>query len=201
MHPLISPERLVMFSDGVFAIAITILALELHLPDSAYHGDLAAALIGSGPKVMSFAISFMVIALFWRAHLRAFNWIAHADTRLITLNLLLLMLVCFLPFPTAVLGDAGTDPAAVVFYALSVAAASLAQLLTWVYAAIGTRLIQPETPRAVRHMIAWRSLIPCGVFVISAIIAWAGHPSAAMYTWIAILPLFWVLRIIASRQW
>jgi uncharacterized membrane protein len=195
LRGLMSPERLVTFCDAVFAIAMTLLALELHLPEDGLHGgDLTAALLATWPKVLSFAISFAAIAQFWRAHLRAFTWIDRVDTRLVTLNLLLLMVVCFLPFPTAVLGDAGNETPAVIFYAGSIAAASLFQTLIWAYAAAGGRLLRADTPGEVRRLAIWRSLVPFSVFTVSIAIAWFGYPSAAMYFWIAIIPLFRLLR-------
>ena len=199
---LMSPERLVTFCDAVFAIAMTLLALELHLPEGALHGggDLTAALLATWPKVLSFAISFVAIAQFWRAHLRAFTWIDRVDTRLVTLNLLLLMVVCFLPFPTAVLGDAGNETPAVIFYAGSIAAASLIQALIWVYAARDGRLLKADTPEEVRRLGMWRSLIPFSVFAVSIAIALVGYPGAAMYSWIAIVPLFRVLGVVHSRM-
>jgi uncharacterized membrane protein len=196
----LSPERLVTFCDAVFAIAMTLLALELRLPEGALHGgDLAAALIATWPKVLSFAISFAAIAQFWRGHLRAFTWIDRVDGRLVTLNLLLLMVVCFLPFPTAVLGDAGDETPAVVLYAGSVATASLLQALMWLYASAGGRLLRADTPQDVRRHGVWRSLVPFVVFAASIGIAWCGYPGAAMYSWLAIIPLYRVLSIVRSR--
>ena len=98
-------ERLVMFSDAVFAIAITILAIELRPPHAGPEG-LAAALWGTWPKVLSFAISFAVIGQYRRSHVRLFRCVAEVDRITVSLNLLLLALVSFLPYPTAVLATA-----------------------------------------------------------------------------------------------
>ena len=96
-------ERLVFFSDGVMAIAITLLVVELSIP--AATEDVGDALLDRWPQMLSFVLSFLVIGIFWMAHHRIFRYVANLDQRLIWLNLLFLMCVAFLPFPTAVLGD------------------------------------------------------------------------------------------------
>jgi uncharacterized membrane protein len=185
-------ERLVMFSDAVFAIAITILAIELRPP--AVHGpepELAQALFAAWPKVLSFGISFAVIGGYWVGHLRAFRCIGHVDGGLVAVNLTLLAAVSFLPFPTAVLGEAGDRAAAVVFYAGSVAMIGVLQAVLWVWVALRPGLLLADAPRhAVRSGIL-RSLGAAAVFGISVPIALA-HPLAAMLTWLAVIPVLYL---------
>ena len=86
-------ERLVFFSDAVFAIAITLLALDIRLPIEAVHlSDLQLfnSLVDIWPKYLSFLISFLVIGNFWIAHHRRYRYISRYDTRLLLLNLLVL---------------------------------------------------------------------------------------------------------------
>jgi len=101
-------ERLIFFSDAVFSIAMTLLALELRLPhDIAYlvNEELTRALLGLWKQYLAFMTSFVVIGAFWLAHHRKFRYIRRYDRGLLSLNLLLLMSVAFIPFPTAVLSD------------------------------------------------------------------------------------------------
>jgi uncharacterized membrane protein len=120
--------RILALSDGVFAIASTVLILEIAVPATASGAGLAKALLGLWPRYLACAVSFVVIARFWVIHRLAFRLIARDDAVLVWLNLLLLMFVAFLPFPTAVLGAHGGSPAAAVLYATSVILASFAVL-------------------------------------------------------------------------
>ena len=141
-------DRVVFFSDAVFAIAITLLVLPLadaHLTDE----DLARQLLALWPKVFSFVLSFVVIGLFWLTHHRFFQLIDRVDRRLLFLNLLVLMCVAFLPFPTAVLGDHGSQSAADVLYAASMSLLGLASAALWRHASNRHRLIPADFDPAV----------------------------------------------------
>ena len=114
-------ERLIFFSDAVFAIAITLLALEIQLPvdaTSLTNQQLFVSLMSIWPKYLSFFISFMVIGNFWIAHHRRYRFITRYDTRLLLLNLLVLMSIAFIPFPTAVLSE-NSNRTATIFYCIS----------------------------------------------------------------------------------
>ena len=116
--------RILALSDGVFAIALTLLILEIAVPATNAAG-LPKALLGLWPRYLAYVVSFVVIARFWVIHRLAFRLIARDDAVLVWLNLLLLMFVAFLPFPTAVLGKHNTSPAAAVLYASSVILAGM----------------------------------------------------------------------------
>ncbi len=124
-------ERLVFFSDAVMAIAITLLVVELSIP--AATEDVGDALLDRWPQMLSFVLSFLVIGIFWMAHHRIFRYVARIDQRLIWLNLLFLMCVAFLPFPTAVLGDHDDSQGAIVFYACAVGLTGAVLASIWQY--------------------------------------------------------------------
>ncbi|MBK7916581.1 MAG: DUF1211 domain-containing protein [Chloroflexi bacterium] len=91
------------FSDAVFAIAITLLALEIRLPplpETATNVQLLAALGALWPRYLSYIISFLAIGMMWLSHHRAFRHVHRYSDRLILLNILFLLLIGFLPFPT-----------------------------------------------------------------------------------------------------
>ena len=152
-------ERLSFFSDAVFAIAITLLVLEIRVPDGLSPAELTAALGEMWPKFVSYLISFSLIGGYWRAHHRIFHYIKAYDRWLISLNLLFLMCVAFLPFPSSLLGEYGGQLVPVEIYAGSVAATGLSLGGMWWYATRGRRLTDGDLdPRLIRQVMAERHL-------------------------------------------
>jgi uncharacterized membrane protein len=101
--PLMDGKRAEAFSDGVFAVAITLLALELKVPDG--DGTLAHRILEIWPSYLAYVVSFLTIGIMWLNHHTMFIHIVRVDRLLLVLNLLLLMLVAVTPFPTALVGD------------------------------------------------------------------------------------------------
>ena len=115
-------DRVLFFSDAVFAIAITLLVVDIRVPDIAGVVNAYSQLNDARYKILGFAISFLVIGLFWMGHHRLFRYITALDRPLIFLNLLFLGTIAFLPYPTALLFASSTSQvAATVFYAACVA--------------------------------------------------------------------------------
>ncbi len=180
--------RILALSDGVFAIALTLLVLEIAGPATTSNAGLPKALLALWPRYLAYLLSFVVIARFWGTHRLAFRLIARDDAALVWLNLLLLMFVAFLPFPTAVLGQHFGSPAAAVLYAISVALASIASMAYWWYASGRGRLLRPDVlPAQVRAMRA-RSLSAPVFFVLTLPIALFA-PYAAEIVWVFVFPL------------
>jgi len=105
-----STSRTEAFSDAVIAIAITLLVLEIRVPAVGPHESLARALWDLWPKYATFAVSFLTIGVMWVNHHAMFERIGRIDRRLMFINLVLLMTIAFVPFPTAVFGDYVDDP-------------------------------------------------------------------------------------------
>src|SRR5436190_24055036 len=116
--------RLEAFSDGIFAIAITLLILEVRAPEAHDPRGLWRALGAQWPSYAGYALSFLIIGIMWSNHSHIFRLIRRADHMLGMINLLLMMTIAFLPYPTAVLarnvGDAATCGPATVFYSASI---------------------------------------------------------------------------------
>jgi len=184
-------ERLVFFSDAVFAIAITLLALEIRLPhDIAYlvNEELTRALLHLWPKYLGFATSFVVIGAFWVAHHRKFRYIRRYDRALLWLNLLLLMGIAFIPFPTAVLSDYG-NRTATIFYALTMLAVGLLSSAIWWYATRRHRLVDAGlSPQLIRRE-RLRGLSLAGVFLVSIGIALL-DAHLAKFSWLLLLVIY-----------
>src|SRR3954468_8377027 len=116
-----SKARLEAFSDGVFAIAITLLVLEIKVPSPHGGHSLAHGLVELWPSYAGFAVSFITIGIIWVNHHAVFANVESVDRALLFRNLLLLLTVSFIPFPTAVMAEylrAGNgQDVAVSFYA------------------------------------------------------------------------------------
>ena len=98
----VTKNRLEAFSDGVFAIAITLLVIELHTPEVGEGGSLAAALWAQWPSYVAYLVSFLTIGVIWLNHHRVFTQVALVDGPLLVLNLVVLLWTALIPFPTAV---------------------------------------------------------------------------------------------------
>lgn len=113
---------MVFFSDAVFAIAITLLVLDVkipEIPDNKEMTDLPGQIMAVGPNILAYFISFMIISVFWVVHHGTFNYIRRYDRRLIWLNLYALLFVGFLPFSAGVLARYGNTFFAFAFYAVA----------------------------------------------------------------------------------
>ena len=178
-------ERLVFFSDAVFAIATTLLALDIRLPaTSAYSTDsaLLSALGALWPKYLGYVISFLVISSYWFSHHRMFRRIRRYDGRLLVINMLLLMAIALVPFPTTVLSQYGGTRAATIFYAFAMAVVGLLTTVLWLYASWRGRLLdRPEAPQE-RRLTLLRMLSAPTVFLISVGLAFI-NPNLAKYSW------------------
>lgn len=178
-------DRVMMFSDGVFAIAITLLVLPL-ADAEIRSGQVGEDLLALVPRTLTFLLSFVVIGRYWLVHHRTFGRIVRADRVLLALNLVYLFFVAFLPFPTSVLGEHG-DAAATVFYAGTLIAASLSSgLLGW-YAASGHRLTAATVPPGAGRAALAGGLAPALAIVPSIPIAFL-DPGWAKLSWLLIVP-------------
>ncbi|HQY92394.1 MAG: TMEM175 family protein [Caldilinea sp.] len=162
-------ERLVFFSDAVFAIAITLLALEVRLPVG--EGDLSNTellhdLLAIWPKYLSYTISFLVIGAFWLGHHRRFLFIKRYDRNLLFLNMMLLMVIAFIPFPTSVISEYGNQ-VATIFYAATIVVAGLFSGAIWWYASYHDRLIDPAMDSRQRRRERLQTLAMPGIFLLS----------------------------------
>jgi uncharacterized membrane protein len=181
-------DRVIGFSDGVFAIAITLLVLSFRVPHVRTSGDgsrLLSALADEGDTFVGFVVSFYVIARFWMTHHRLSILLRRVDTTFIGLNLVLLAFIVFLPFPTEIVGVYGNTTAGVVFYASILTLTGLVSTATWEYA--WTRgLMDHRLSAAWRRGGLIRGLTVPVVFATSIPIAFVST-SFARYWWILLV--------------
>src|SRR6187200_2504883 len=149
--------RLEAFSDGVFAIVVTLLIIEVHLPPLVGSGSQAMldALGEIAPKLVSFTVSFATVAIYWVNHHHFFSRVTHTDWKLLWANNLLLFWLTVVPFTTAVVGDHPTEPVAVFIYGINLAlAAASFSLMGW-YVFFKGDLVSPTVSLAERRR-EWR---------------------------------------------
>jgi TMEM175 potassium channel family protein len=183
-------ERLLFFSDAVFAIAITILVLDIRLPageEAHTDAELLAQLLGNWHKYLAYIISFLVIGSFWISHHQKFRFIRRYDRNLLMLNLLLLMAIAFLPFPTSVISEYGFR-AATIFYALTIIVSGLLSVALWWYATRHNRLIDPQLDPRRRRQEFVSPLMTVAFFILSIGIAYINNDLTRL-SWLLIIPV------------
>jgi uncharacterized membrane protein len=188
--------RVEAFSDGVFAIAITLLIIEVHVPGRGHGGSLGRELLDLWPSYLGYLTSFLTIGVMWINHHHVFSLIDRVDRTMLLLNTLLLLMIAFVPFPTAVLAQfVETDGAraGAVLYGATLTITAIVFFCWWRYASSERRLIGPGVPNDAVDDIT-RAYTP-GTFLYGGAMAVAFvEPwlSAALYLAIAVfyaLPL------------
>jgi uncharacterized membrane protein len=193
----VSPARTEAFSDGVFSIAATLLVLDLKVP--AANGDLLAALAHLWPAYASYAVSFLTIGIIWMNHHTIFAHLRRVDRPLQVLNLLLLLVVALIPFPTSILAtylESGHDQAAAgAIYGLVMTAMGLSFGSLWMYVlrldALRTTTISAERKRALLLRFAVGTPIYAagiGLAFVSAKLSLLIYAALAIYYLVEPLP-------------
>jgi uncharacterized membrane protein len=190
-------ERLVYFSDAVMAIAMTLLVVDLRLPETltqtASDADLRAVLADLGPRFLSVALSFMVIAVWWNGHHRLFRTLARSDGRIVLLNFVFLAAIAFLPFPTNLIGRFVNLPTAVALYAATNLVAGTA-LLAMRWRADRRGFIPTEDPLERRRRLVMAALAPIA-FAVTIPLAFVDATLAAL-SWTLLVP-----AVLGVRWW
>ena len=187
-------ERAIGFSDGVFAIAITLLILNVQVPElpSESSSELDRAFDHVLPDLLSYFIGFYVIGKFWLGHHRLFGALDAVDDGMLNANLFYLSTIALLPFPTGVLGEHAELTSGVVAFAAAVALAGFAE--TWLLRlSHRKRLLGPDWV-ARRRADFYEALSVPVVFLLSIPIAFAS-PDAAKYFWLSLI----AVRVGGSR--
>jgi len=191
--PAVTTARLEAFSDGVFAIAITLLIFGIKTPVVANHdaGELKRQLWALWPAYLSFAASFAIVSVFWIGHHQMFQLISRSNRTLLWLNNAFLMCVAFIPFPTSLLGLYWDQRVATVFYCAAIIVTGVVFYALWAYASVGERLLYPGIPSRVVRIAGWRILI--GAFFYGVAIALTFVNVTASRIVILLIPFFYLL--------
>jgi uncharacterized membrane protein len=189
----VTTTRLEAFSDGVFAIAITLLVIEIKVPTETR--GLARELGKLWPSYLGFVISFLLIGLIWANHHTMFEHIVHADRLLLFLNTLLLMNVAFLPFAAGVLAEAfrtgDGQRTAVVFYGSALVVGGIFFNAIWEYARRGHRLLADTITARQAHTVSRRFLLGPALYLLGVIVG-AFQPIAGISLFALLILVYWL---------
>ena len=181
--------RLEAFSDGVFAIVITLLILNVRVPDGrTLTFQSPQPLV---PALATFVLSFIMVGVYWIAHHHMLHFIKQVNRRLLWLNLLVLLCVVFIPFPASLLGTGFNNPLAVRLYGLSLIATNASGLFFWLYAISQSELMVSSVTKEFARAVIKIHSSPMLVYGLAVVLAgWSTKASLVLY---AAVPLFFIL--------
>jgi uncharacterized membrane protein len=191
-------DRLAALSDGIFAVAMTLLVLDLHLPSAAEihsEGELLAALCALGPQWLTYGMSFLTLGIFWAGQQTQLNHIGQGTRNLAWIHLGFLFAVTGMPLSTRLLAELITYRVALLLYWLNILV--LGAMLYWSWAhATHANLVKPDTPDEVRGSICRRILIAQALYAAGAALCWIS-------TWVSIVAIVLVQLnyAVAPRTW
>lgn len=177
-------QRTDALTDGIFAVAMTLLVIELKIPESAHivHQEgLIRALFQLIPKMVSWIISFFVLALFWYGHHRGFHYVRRVNGPLVSWNIAFLGLVSLMPFASGISGEYTGTLAAQMIYSATMFMLALFSLLLWRYIFMHPELCDPSMPLGIYQGARFRTGMLMLISVVAVIIAlrWPGMGNAA----------------------
>ena len=184
-----SPDRLIALSDGIFAIAMTLLVLNIAVPSGLDHAHFRQSLHDTWSALGAYALTFAITAGRWRDHHRIFQLIRRTNGVVVRLTMVLLGVVALLPFPTALLAEyGGSEPLAVVYYATTLGVLNLLLLALFDTVRRDERL----QARAVSDRLARAMVVDFGtatvIAAIAVVAAFTVSATAGLLVWLAALP-------------
>jgi uncharacterized membrane protein len=192
------PSRVLALSDGVFAIIITLLVLDIHLPQLTKGQSLGAALREIRPSLVAFVISFVVAGMYWVGHRDLFGLIRRTDRGLVWLNILYLLPLCLLPFGASLLGRFDREPVALRIYGLVLVAIAGMRLVVWWYVTSRPQLLWQRLDDRKRRAGLALALFPGLAYLLAILLArLAPGVSLGIY---AGLPVLYFLSITVLRS-
>ncbi|MBD1862393.1 MULTISPECIES: TMEM175 family protein [Trichocoleus] len=200
MKSFMNLNRFEAFSDGIFAIAMTLLVIEIKVPDlsQATASTAIDALIHAGPHILSYITSFLVIGVLWLNHHALFHLLKRVDRIVLTINLILLMCIAFIPFPTALIGEYGKLQPIVMSYGLTLSFTGIVYNALWFYV---VRQYLWDHPQANRRFICQASLWSIGYPIFYLIASLLSLSNTTLSTVLYILtPLFYLFPSVIDRQ-
>ena len=192
------PERVKAFTDGVFAIIITILVLEISIPPDLGEQSLREALDEVGPEMLAWVISFLITGMYWVWHRDLFNQVRYVNRDVVWLNLLFMLPAALIPFAAALLGEYHDDATALHVYSLVLIATAVMRLVLYGYVMRRPALLWETPSTRSRRIGGLLAGVPIVVYVLAMIVA-ASLPMLSLALLLG-MPLFYFLLITVLRQ-
>jgi uncharacterized membrane protein len=191
------PARVLALSDGVFAIIITLLVLEVHVPELTQGHSLNEALAEVRPSLTAFVISFVLAGMYWVAHRDLFALIRRTDRGLVWLNILYLLPLCLLPFGAGLIGRYDQEPVALRIYGLLLILIAVMRAVIWLYATNRPHLLWQRLDDRQRRAGLGLNLFPGLVYLLAFLVARVA-PGVSVLIY-AGLPVLYFLSITVLR--
>lgn len=192
------PARVMALSDGVIAIIITLLVLEIQVPDLTAGQSLSEALDEVRPSLIGFLISFVVVAISWAGHRDLFMHIRRTDRSLVWLNILYLLPLSLLPFGAALISRYDREPVGLRIYGVVLLLIALTRLTVWLYATNRPHLLFEPVDRRTRTAGALLVAIPAAIYTVAILISEAA-PGASLAIYAGV-PVLYFIGIVLERS-
>ena len=195
----LTKSRIEALSDGIFAVAMTLLVLDIKPPEVTKVAALSRELLALWPRCLSYAVSFMMLGIYWVGQHNQFHLIRCADRTLLWINIVFLMAISFVPFSTALLSAYPLQPSAQTVYGGNLIAIGLLLLWHWTYATHRHRLVDPELDDRMIRAVIKRILIGPALFTLA--IASSSLSAVASLVLYVVAPLIYVLPGRVDDHW
>ena len=191
----LSKGRIEALSDGIFATILVFLVLDIKVPPAPANG-LAYRLFELWPRLLSYALSFIVLGILWIGHHNQFHFVRRTDRGLLWINLAFLMVVALIPFSASYLGSAPLDPVALRIYGMNLIVAGLVLQAHWMYATQGT--LCDALGIGIVRMATRRTLLPPFFYAIAIGMTFV-DPRLSLAVFF-VVPIFYLLPSAIDRQ-
>lgn len=195
----LSKSRIEALTDGIFAVAMTLLILDIKVPVVSDAAQLPRELFALWPKCASYAISFLMLGIYWVGQHNQFHLIRRTDRALLWINIVFLMTISFVPFSTALLSSYSSQQAALIVYGGNLIAIGLILYGHWSYATHGRRLVDPELEERTVRIVDRRILIGPAMFTLAIAVSFFSLTAALAV--FAVVPLWYFVPGRIDRHW
>ena len=186
------PDRLLTFTDGVFAIIITILVLDIRVPELGSGQSLSDALTDIQPTLVAFVVSFLIVGTYWVWHRGTFTQVRYVDGNTIWLNLVFLLPVSLIPFAASALGEYSSDATALHIYGIVLTAATLLRMALLYYIYRHPGLLWESPTKQSRRIATITAASPLVVYAV-AMLAAESYPTLSLVMYFSMPILYFAL--------
>jgi uncharacterized membrane protein len=186
----LSTVRVAALTDGVFAIVLTLLVLDLHAPTAATQAQLLSSLREIVSQLTLFVVSFAIVAVFWYGHHMEMHWIIRSDRVHLGISLAFLLMISFVPFSASLLGKNHELPLAATIYGANLCLAGVIRYAHWAYATNNYRLVAPTLDADVIRYVGRVFIVVPVLYLAASALAWLSTTAAIIA--FVLIPLLYV---------